>query len=330
MAVNDAEIKHNDSQDAISSNGLDIMVTKEQNQYLNKYGFHCNKNGKIVHIQPLTHDETLQHNPLLPLPVVHEFIQNIFQTQYKMNKISIQSKFENDILSSNIFISPNYQNKTTLLLIITGFGKINAGEWSTSICSKDNIIDGTAIPFISYAYTKNWGVILFDTNGIDNNKYDQISEKDKIYEKIHLGSVHCVDVFDKYITALCQHGNDKMILESVVMLAHSAGGRNVTYLLEKRGTILGRYIKRIAFTDIKDPLDQIKQIKVKGVGTMIKNIYKNCARNWVKTKQQLPLNNPIKSSKNKYVIQRFSAGHKEHKYTTSSAMSAILSFFDEI
>eukprot|EP01083_Nonionella_stella_P084621 234309_1 len=305
-----------------------LCVTKEQNSHIEKYGFHCNSVGKIVPLK--TTNSSCKHPSSLPLNVLHEFIQNIFQMQYKMERISMTSKLKHDVLSSNIFISPKYNQKKTLLLIITGFGKVNAGEWSTSVCINDNIMDGTGIPFISYAYKRHWGVLLLDTNGIENSEYEKISERSKIYEKIHLGSVHCVDVFDKYIAPFLMCNTD-MTLENIVILAHSAGGINVTALLEKRGDMLQHYIKRIAFTDIKDPHQQIKNIKSNNRRQMIKRIYKTCARNWVKTKESVPLNQQIKRKKrkNKILITQFSAGHTEHKYTTTSAFKAIFSFFEE-
>merc|ERR1719334_378382 len=76
-------------------------------------------------------------------------------------------------------------------------------------------------------------------------------------------------------------------VENLLILAHSAGGKRTTYLLRERGAIIQRYIRAIAFTDIRDPKGQVFQSRKthKEETKIIKEIYKDCARNWVKTKK---------------------------------------------
>ena len=107
-------------------------------------------------------------------------------------------------------------------------------------------------------------------------------------------------------------------------------------MLRERGSIIQRYIRAIAFTDIRDPkvsvfkwerdlqsaVDYTEQCK------LIKRIYKECARNWIKTKRGKKLDAPCKMEKGT-LVERVSSGHADHKYTTPSAFPSVIRFFEE-
>merc|ERR1712029_734572 len=63
---------------------------------------------------------------------------------------------ENKIAKSRIYLSPQYNEKDTLLLLIPGSGAVRAGQWARSICINDNLAAGCMYPFISEAYKRNW------------------------------------------------------------------------------------------------------------------------------------------------------------------------------
>merc|ERR1712087_112443 len=90
------------------------------------------------------------------------------------------------VAKSRIFLSPGYGNKETLLLLIPGSGAVRAGQWARSICINDNLAAGCMYPYIADAYSKNWGVVLFDPNGR--------TEKGMIFSDEHV-----MHVYDKYI-----------------------------------------------------------------------------------------------------------------------------------
>ena len=66
---------------------------------------------------------------------------------------------ENDdkLAKARIFLSPNYGEKETLLLLIPGSGAVRAGQWARSICINDNLAAGCMYPFIAEAYKRDWG-----------------------------------------------------------------------------------------------------------------------------------------------------------------------------
>merc|ERR1712087_1072226 len=69
------------------------------------------------------------------------------------------------VAKSRIFLSPDYGNKETLLLLIPGSGAVRAGQWARSICINDNLAAGCMYPYVAGAYSRDWGVVLFDPNG---------------------------------------------------------------------------------------------------------------------------------------------------------------------
>ena len=72
-----------------------------------------------------------------------------------------------------------------------------------------------------------------------------------------------------------------------------------------------------------------KEDGCKEQAAIIKSIYKQCARNWVKTKTGKALDAKMKKGAKTALVTRVSSGHSEHKYTTPSAYPSIIKFFDE-
>merc|ERR1712129_165529 len=77
---------------------------------------------------------------------------------------------------------------------------------------------------------------------------------------------HCIHVFDTYVKPYLHASNDnenkeedkdEQCVESLLILAHSAGGSRTAKLLYERGNIMKPCIKAIAFTDIGDPRMQV-------------------------------------------------------------------------
>ena len=67
---------------------------------------------------------------------------------------------EDKIAKSRIYLSPDYGEKETLLLLIPGSGAVRAGQWARSICINDNLAAGTMYPFFTESYKRDWGMII--------------------------------------------------------------------------------------------------------------------------------------------------------------------------
>lgn len=280
---------------------------------LKKAGWFCNRRGKIIAID----------GGIKPTPndcpdtfLVQEYISFILQDKlyYNLKLIEIMENEKLKVARSNIYISDNYNKKETILMVIPGTGIVNAGEFATSVAKFDNIIIGTAFPFIEWSIDKDIGLILFDPNTMS-----------KHHENI-LDEIHCVHIFDSYIKPYL--GNN---ISNILILAHSAGGRRTTYLLKERGDIIKNYIKKIAFTDIKDPKEQLFKYERNGEKDkveIVKKIYKETSKNWVKTKTGKKLDEAIKKGAKSAICKKVSSGHSDHKYTTPSAYPSIVSWFE--
>jgi len=313
---------------------------------LKQAGWWVNRRGKVV---ALDDGAAPTPNDCPETYVIQQYISYVLTDEqyYNYKLIRIKQNEELKVARANIYVSPDYNRRQTVLLVICGTGVVNAGEFATSVCKFDNIIVGSAFPFMEWARERDIGVVLFDPNTLSKHHENVLDE------------IHCVYVFDTYVkpylagaavNADDSNNNNNnnaddddekkntqadpatSVIQNLLILAHSAGGRRTTFLLKERGDIVQQYVKAIAFTDIKDPKEQLFKYQVNGAdekakAQIAKKIYQECAVNWVKSKEK-KLDEPMKKMKGA-VCKRVSSGHSEHKYTTPNAYSSIVKFFDE-
>merc|ERR1712154_402920 len=197
------------------------------------------------------------------------------------------------------YLSPNYGEKQTLLLLIPGSGAVRAGQWARSICINDNLAAGCMYPFIAEAYKRDWGVVLFDPNGR--------TEQGKVYSDDHV-----VYVYERYIEEPFLSKKDCKI-KNILIICHSAGGMATTRLLNDKTEYLLPRIRGVAGTDTFFGRAQNKEIQ---------EVYKRHIVNWVGSSQDLG------TILSETVPKRVSAGHSAHEYTSASAFPQIMSYFD--
>ncbi|EYC28380.1 hypothetical protein Y032_0007g3194 [Ancylostoma ceylanicum] len=63
-----------------------------------------------------------------------------------------------------VFASPEFQEKSTVLLIIHGSGAVRPGQWSRRLILNENLEVGSQIPYIRRALVNDWGVVVCSTN----------------------------------------------------------------------------------------------------------------------------------------------------------------------
>ena len=201
----------------------------------------CVRRGKVI---GLSEGATPTPNDCPPIYLVQQYLSFILTDEqyYNFKLIRIKENEELKIARSNIYVSRDYEKQKCLLMIIPGSGMVRAGEFATSIMRFDHIVTGSALPFIEYAQDRQFGVVLFDPNGLIGHARNNQN--------------HCIHVFDTYIKPyLCGNDNDKetaddekrenieKTVESLLILAHSAGGSRITKLLKERGDIMQSYVK---------------------------------------------------------------------------------------
>merc|ERR1712013_34380 len=164
--------------------------------------------------------------------------------------------------------------------------------------------------------------------------------------------IHCVHVFDEYVKPFLSHQKKEDYdanedteskeeieedektgsVQNLVILAHSAGGRRTTHLLRERGQEMEAFLRAVAFTDIKDPREQVYTDERSGFADQcvtVRKIYQEMGRNWIKTKTGKALDEKMKKGSKGTLCLRLSSGHSDHKYTTPSAFPSIVKFFEE-
>ena len=159
-------------------------------QRLRKFGYYFNKRGECRSVET---DERVGRFPSQQEyeefgSAIEEYVFWILKNQYKMTEIRIDEDTENNndnddnddddesskskkkkptkkskknkIANATIFLSPEYGEKETLLLLIPGSGAVRAGQWARSICINDNLAAGCMYPFIAEAYKRDWGKFI--------------------------------------------------------------------------------------------------------------------------------------------------------------------------
>ncbi|WKX98836.1 hypothetical protein Q1695_014038 [Nippostrongylus brasiliensis] len=62
------------------------------------------------------------------------------------------------------YISPGFDEKPTVLIIIHGSGAVRPGQWSRRLILNESLEVGSQIPYIERALKNDWGVIVCSTN----------------------------------------------------------------------------------------------------------------------------------------------------------------------
>ncbi|RCN32658.1 hypothetical protein ANCCAN_21536 [Ancylostoma caninum] len=108
-----------------------------------------------------------------------------------------------------VYASPEFQEKSTVLLIIHGSGAVRPGQWSRRLILNESLEVGSQIPYIRRALVNDWGVIVCSTN---------TDEEFRDYPRHHLCSVY-----------------EQLLKDSTIqrffVVAHSRGGPDIAHSL---------------------------------------------------------------------------------------------------
>ncbi|KAL6727859.1 hypothetical protein Aduo_009699 [Ancylostoma duodenale] len=108
-----------------------------------------------------------------------------------------------------VFASPEFLEKSTVLLIIHGSGAVRPGQWSRRLILNESLEVGSQIPYIRRALVNDWGVVVCSTN---------TDEEFRDYPRHHLCSVY-----------------EQLLKDSTIqrffVVAHSRGGPDIAHTL---------------------------------------------------------------------------------------------------
>ncbi|XP_075979512.1 FAM172 family protein homolog CG10038 [Anticarsia gemmatalis] len=228
---------------------------------------------------------------------VTEYIYHLLETEYKFTRLPVPKDSKK---ATFIYASEDYDKKDVLVILIQGSGAVRPGQWARSLIINDNIDMGTQIPYIKYALSKDYGVLVLNPN--DN----YLPNGQKITNS-STGEEHTSYVWKTYVK--------KAKAESIAIVAHSYGGVLTVALADQLKKEFEKRVKAIAFTDSVHVYSNIKLTKY----------LKEVARNWISS--QSPLDTPMTTPD--FDIPRLSAGHEKHEMTSYSCMQSVFKFIDQ-
>ncbi|CAF3001561.1 unnamed protein product [Rotaria socialis] len=184
---------------------------------------------------------------------------------------------------ANIFVSNDFRtNQNGCLILIQGLSVVRAGQWSRACCINESLDIGAMFPYVTKAKEHNLSVIILNRNQtsyIDKETYSNHEDTKASSENLHsfylspdslplLSSTkpvsnlstsyeHFLYVYDNIIAKMSP-------TEKFYIVAHSAGGDNLTYLLRQRQDCILSKLSKIVFIDafhaiISSDTDEIKK-----------------------------------------------------------------------
>jgi len=206
---------------------------------------------------------------------------------------------------SFVFVSPGFQEKERLQVLIHGSGVVRAGQWTRKLIMNEDLDHGSVLPFLREAKEKDWGVCVLNTNlnDIDGESIEGSESPEEHGETV-------------WQTMIAPAKASK-----VVVIAHSYGGIVAMHLASTFGE---EWVKRVAGLLLTDSVHG----RLTGNPATDSHLIK-IGQNWVSSED--PVGTPISSV---YVrkggIPLVSAGHSKHEWTTWAACNQIFEVIQKI
>ncbi|KAK5575324.1 hypothetical protein RB653_010582 [Dictyostelium firmibasis] len=235
-----------------------------------------------------------------------------------------------EINQCNIFTSKDFfDNKSKLMVFINGSGAVKSGQWARSLCINDTLDSGSILPYLKDAISNGFSIIVLNPNynkfeeRIDKDDEKKVEEEeegdDKPLKKKRFDNLikghensndHIITVYDEFIK--------KSPANEIVIVAHSFGGINTSYLLDNRGEEIKDRLRSIGFTD------SVHSLSPKS-SSFTKSFFadEDKTKNWVKSNKKL--NTDLGFSKLQG-CNLASAGHTVHEFTSSTCRVPLFEF----
>ncbi|UJR08188.1 hypothetical protein I4U23_012461 [Adineta vaga] len=256
----------------------------------------------------------------------------------------------------NIFTSDDFEtNENGCLILLQGSGVVRPGQWARSCCINESLDIGSMFPYMTKAKEHNLSVIILNPNQtsyIDKNVIDTenttssatttddketttandpSSLTDEELLSYYLSSNPLPRPLTKKIPNLSTNREhvlyvyDNIILKSPAkkfyIVAHSAGGDGLMFLLRKRQDSILSNSWKIAFTDSVHSILPLETNE-------IKTFLKANAIHFVASDQ--PMGEELDSVydfSHGSACQEVSAGHPKHEYTSGCCVEGVFKFF---
>ncbi|KAN0004726.1 hypothetical protein ACTFIU_001964 [Dictyostelium citrinum] len=303
------------------------------------FGYYYNDKGELRSIEG---EEKFKFVNQQHYDRLGDIIVKTIQNKMKSEPINLEEHWipKGETNQCNIFTSKDFfENKSKLMVFINGSGAVKSGQWARSLCINDTLDSGSILPYLNDAISNGFSIIVLNPNynkfeekiideDDDNEKEEKKEEKEeekdekeddkpkkkKRFDNSIKGSEnsnnHILTVYDEFIK--------KSPATDIVIVAHSFGGVNTTYLLDNRGEEIGDKLKAVAFTD------SVHSLSPKS-SSFTKSFYadENKTKNWVKSEKKL--NTDLGFSKLQG-CNLASAGHTVHEFTSSTCRIPLFKF----
>jgi hypothetical protein len=261
----------------------------------------------------------------------------------------------------NIFTSNDFQtNENGCLILLQGSGVVRPGQWARSCCINESLDIGSMFPYMTKAKENNLSVIILNPNQtsyvdevpkdnkgatpvdeipkdnkgatpVDDVQKSGDNEENDDLISFYLSSsplprpptkkIPNLSTSREHVLYVYDHIISKCPAKQFYVVAHSAGGDGLMYLLRKRQEHILPTLAHIAFTD---SVHSILSIDTKE----IKQFLKAKAIHFVASDE--PMGAPIDHAydfSEKPACQEVSAGHPKHEYTSGCCVEGVFKFF---
>ncbi|CAG8672926.1 7461_t:CDS:2 [Acaulospora morrowiae] len=284
------------------------MIHSSSNEFpksVEGFGYRFNEEGKLRNIKTNErfefyvkrddHSYNQKHYEALG-EVIGEHIENELVSEYGLLRrvIPVELEEDEDALKSRIYLRQARKKMKEV-----------------ASCALDNGRDklGTMYPYIRKAQELKWGIVIFNPN----ENYGRIIRDGKVVSR---GSIKGSESSDNHCLYVWKNFVRTSKAEKIMIVAHSYGGINTTYLLSKLADEFKSRVIAIALTDSVHSVSMIP--------TQLREWFMNHSLNWIKS--SLPLSENIKEAKKFYGCRCFSAGHPKHEYTSGTAFEDVFEF----
>jgi len=237
--------------------------------------------------------------------VITEEVYRILEAEGGLEKREVVSAGSRNGPRSFVFVSPGFQEKERLQVLIHGSGAVRAGQWTRKLIMNEDLDHGSVLPFLREAREKDWGVCVMNTNlnDIENEPIEGSESPEQHGETV-------------WRTLISPSKASK-----VVVIAHSYGGIVAMHLAS---TFSGDWVKRVHGLLLTDSVHG----RLTGDATTDDHLIK-IGQNWVSSDD--PVGTPISSSYiRKGGIPLVSAGHSKHEWTTWAASGQLFEVIEKI
>ncbi|XP_071168017.1 cotranscriptional regulator ARB2A-like isoform X2 [Mytilus edulis] len=227
------------------------MFEDEEEDYdfpttLGGFGYHFNEDGQLRNIETgngynfVEKEDNHRYNQKRYEAIGDIITDYIYELLEKegLERVSIPVDAEADDPTSFFFQSKDAQsNPDKLLILIHGSGPVKAGQWARRLIMNDCLASGTQLPYIKWAMSNGYGVIVANTN-INTAKVGKTKKKIRGSESP-----------EKHTTYLWETFVQPAHAKNIAIVAHSYGGVCVLNLVNNFLKQFKERVFAMAFTD---------------------------------------------------------------------------------